>query len=116
MGRPGFGLGIDFGTSNTVAMLRWPDGRVKPLLFDASSLLPTAVFAPPTGDLVVGTDALHHARFDPAGLEPNPKRHIDELSVLLGAREVPVVELVAAVLRRVLIEALRVSNGIVPAV
>jgi len=36
----GFRLGIDFGTSNTVAVLRWPDGRVKSLLFDGSPLLP----------------------------------------------------------------------------
>ncbi|MEV8515808.1 hypothetical protein [Dactylosporangium sp. NPDC051484] len=118
---PAFGLGIDFGTSNTVALMRWPDGRVRPLLFDANPLLPSAVFAPTKpgpaspappaggpvqgatapdgstaapggvggvtgaaragavpGDLVVGGDALHHARFDPAGLEPNPKQHIDE--------------------------------------
>src|SRR3954452_8440059 len=104
---PAFGLGIDFGTSNTVALMRWPDGRVRPLLFDANPLLPSAVFAPtkpgpasaaagdpaapsgpPASDLVVGSDALHHARFDPAGLEPNPKQHIDEQAILLGTREV----------------------------
>src|SRR5262249_44992492 len=31
-------LGVDFGTSTTIAMLRWPDGRVRPLLFDGSPL------------------------------------------------------------------------------
>jgi len=40
----GFRLGVDFGTSNTVAVLRWPDGRTKPLLFDGSPLLPAAVY------------------------------------------------------------------------
>ncbi|EXG82045.1 hypothetical protein CryarDRAFT_3177 [Cryptosporangium arvum DSM 44712] len=30
-------------TSNTVAMIRQPDGRVRPLLFDSSPLLPSAV-------------------------------------------------------------------------
>jgi hypothetical protein len=110
-----FGLGIDFGTSNTVAMLRWPDGRVKPLLFEGSPLLPSAVFAPADGGaLIVGTDALHHARFSPQRLEPNPKRHIDEVSVLLGDREVTVVELVAAVLRHVADEAVRVTGGYLP--
>ena len=38
-GRPGegFALGVDLGTSNTVAMLRWPDGRTRPLLFDGAA-------------------------------------------------------------------------------
>ncbi|WP_433050364.1 Hsp70 family protein [Dactylosporangium sp. CS-033363] len=145
---PAFGLGIDFGTSNTVALMRWPDGRVRPLLFDANPLLPSAVFAPTkpgpasaapgsdpaasgagaaasgagaaaggsgaavgVSDLVVGGDALHHARFDPAGLEPNPKQHIDEPSILLGAREVAVADLVAAVLRFVFAEAKRVAGS-----
>ena len=40
-----FRLGVDFGTSSTVAVLSWPDGRAKPLLFDGSPLLPSAVFA-----------------------------------------------------------------------
>ena len=43
----GFALGVDLGTSNTVAVLRWPDGRTKPLLFDGSPLLPSAVYAEP---------------------------------------------------------------------
>jgi hypothetical protein len=125
---PAFGLGIDFGTSNTVALMRWPDGRVRPLLFDANPLLPSAVFAPtkpgpasaapaagdpamPASDLVVGSDALHHARFDPAGLEPNPKQHIDEQAILLGTREVAVADLFAAVLRYVFTEAKRVAGS-----
>jgi molecular chaperone DnaK len=35
-------LGIDFGTSATVAVLAGPDQRIRPLLFDASPLLPSA--------------------------------------------------------------------------
>ena len=58
----GYALGIDYGTSNTVAVLRWPDGRVKPLLFDGSPLLPSAVFLDDAGDLLVGRDALHSGR------------------------------------------------------
>src|SRR5690242_20178889 len=99
---PGFGLGIDYGTSNTVALMRWPDGRVKPLLFEGSPVLPSAVFATDFatdgGGLVVGQDALHHARFAPARLEPNPKRRIDDETVFLGDREVPLADLVAATL------------------
>ena len=54
MPAPGFALGVDFGTSNTVAMLRWPDGRARPLLIDGSPLLPSAVYADPGGSLLVG--------------------------------------------------------------
>jgi len=98
---PGAALGVDFGTSHTVAVVRWPDGRVRPLLVDGSPLLPSAVYAPP-GDapLVVGRDAVHSARLDPARFEPNPKRHVDDGSVLLGERDVPLADLIAAVLSR----------------
>src|SRR5690349_22018311 len=94
-------LGVDFGTSNTVAVARWPDGRARPILIDGSPLLPSAVYAEPDGGLVVGRDAVHSARLDPARFEPNPKRHIDDGLVLLGERELPAIELIAAVLARV---------------
>jgi molecular chaperone DnaK (HSP70) len=94
-------LGVDFGTSHTVAIARAADGRVRPLLVDGSPLLPSAVYAQPDGALVVGRDAVHSARLDPARFEPNPKRRIDDGSVLLGDREVAVTDLVTAVLARV---------------
>jgi hypothetical protein len=97
-------LGIDFGTSHTVAVVRWPDGRTRPLLFDGSPLLPSAVFADPAGQLVVGRDAIHSGRFAPASFEPSPKRLIDDRDVLLGERVVTVQALVAAVFARVLAE------------
>ena len=101
-GRPArHGLGIDFGTSNTVAVARWPDGRARPILVDGSPLLPSAVYAEPDGQLVVGRDAVHSARLDPSRFEPNPKRRVDDGLVLLGDRELPVVDLIAAVLVRV---------------
>jgi actin-like ATPase involved in cell morphogenesis len=115
MSSGGYALGIDFGTSSTVAVLRWPNGRVQPLLFDGSPLLPSAVFAPASGPLIVGRDALHHGRFEPAQFEPHPKRRVDERAVLLGGREVAVVEMFVAVLRRVAVEAARVTGGPVPA-
>ncbi|MEV6298511.1 Hsp70 family protein [Actinoplanes sp. NPDC051861] len=96
-----YALGIDFGTSNTVAVARWPDGRARPILVDGSPLLPSAVFADAGGDVLVGRDAVHSARLDPARFEPNPKRRIDDGLVLLGEREFEVVELIAAVLARV---------------
>jgi molecular chaperone DnaK len=94
-------LGVDFGTSNTVAVARWPDGRARPILVDGSPLLPSAVYAEPSGHLAVGRDAVHNARRDPGRFEPNPKRRIDDGLVLLGDQEFAVVDLIAAVLVRV---------------
>ena len=65
-------LGVDFGTSNTVAVARWPDGRARPILIDGSPLLPSAVYAEPDGQLIVGRDAVHSARIDPGRFDPNP--------------------------------------------
>jgi molecular chaperone DnaK (HSP70) len=104
-------LGIDFGTSNTVAALAGPDGRVRPLLFDGSPLLPSAVYADPAMGLLVGADAVRAAVGTPARFEGNPKRRVDEGTVWLGDREYPVADLIAAVLRRVGAEASRVAGG-----
>src|SRR5690348_16696479 len=105
-------LGVDFGTSNTVAMLRWPDGRVRPLLFDGGPMLPSAVLASADSGLLVGREAQHLARLRPEAYEPNPKRRIDDGTVLLGDREISTVDLFAAVLRRVAEEASRVAPDI----
>ena len=111
----GFLLGVDLGTSSTVAVLRWPDGHTRPLLFDGAELLPSAVFVDAAGVPSVGRDAVRAGRADPGRYEPNPKRRIDEETVLLGV-SVPVVELLAAVLRRVADEAVRVAGELPPAV
>ncbi|WP_327005935.1 Hsp70 family protein [Dactylosporangium sp. NBC_01737] len=103
-------LGVDFGTSHTVAVARWPDGRARPLLFDGSPLLPSATFWE-DGELVVGRDAVHSARRAPASFEPNPKRRIDDGHVLLGEREVPVHDLLVAVFQRVRAEFTRTAGG-----
>ncbi|MGW0434804.1 Hsp70 family protein [Micromonospora sp. NPDC003197] len=103
-------VGIDFGTSNTVAMLRRRDGRVTPLLFDGTPLLSSAVFAAPDGTLIAGREATHGGRVNPERYEPNPKQRIDDEVVLLGDREVPVVDLVTTVLARVHAEATRAAG------
>ncbi|MFY1670696.1 Hsp70 family protein [Plantactinospora sp. WMMB334] len=105
-------LAIDFGTSHTVAVARGADGRARPLLFDGTPLLPSAVFLGPDGVPLVGRDAQRAARLDPARFEPHPKRRIDDGTVLLGDRELPVTELVGAVLRRVAAEAGRQLGGV----
>jgi hypothetical protein len=104
-------LGIDFGTSNTVSFLRRPDGTVTPLLFDASALLQSGVFVGPDGIVLTGADARRAAAATPAGFEPNPKLRIDDEIVWLGERAYPVVDLIAAVLRRVGDEAMRVAGA-----
>ncbi|MGX7672664.1 Hsp70 family protein [Plantactinospora sp. DSM 117369] len=106
-------LAIDFGTSHTVAVCQWQGGEGRPLLFDASPLLPSAVFVDSDGRLRVGRDALRAGRTEPGSLEPHPKRRIDEGVILLGRTEVAVVDLVAAVLRRCADEAVRVVGGAV---
>ncbi|WP_327001730.1 Hsp70 family protein [Dactylosporangium sp. NBC_01737] len=108
------GLGVDFGTSTTVAVLAGPDGRPRPLLFDGAELLPSAVCADEDGNLLVGRDAVHAARAYPGGYEPHPKRSVDDGTLLLGGREFPVVDVFAAVLRPVAAEAGRVAGGPVP--
>lgn len=105
MGTEGFRLGVDFGTSNTTAVLARTDGRVRPLLFDGSPVLPSGVYAEPDRDLLVGRDAAHAARIRPECFEPNPKRCVDDNTVLLGEVEVPVERMINAVLRRVAAEA-----------
>jgi actin-like ATPase involved in cell morphogenesis len=103
-------IGIDFGTSHTVAMCQWRAGSVYPLLFDASPLLPSAVLATDSR-LLVGRDAERGARADPAAFEPYPKRRVDDGTILLGSTEHSVAEVIAAVLRRCLDEAARVAGG-----
>ncbi|OJF09332.1 Hsp70 family protein, partial [Couchioplanes caeruleus] len=109
-------LGVDLGTSHTVAMLRWPDGRVRPLLFDGRPLLPSAVFRDADGRLHVGQDAVRLGYAEPARLEPHPKRHVDAATILLGDAEVPVPELLAALLEAVAREAVAAAGLLPPAV
>jgi molecular chaperone HscA len=111
-----FALGVDLGTSHTVAMLRRPDGRTRPLLFDGQPLLPSAVFRDSAGRLHVGRDALRLGYAEPDRFEPNPKRHVDAESVLLGGVAVPVPDLFAALLGAVAREAVAAVGFLPPAV
>ncbi|GAB3185520.1 putative pyrroloquinoline-quinone binding quinoprotein [Micromonospora palomenae] len=111
-----FALGVDLGTSNTVAVLRWPDGRTRPLLVDGQPILPSGVYADADGRLHVGRDAQRLAQADPAGYEPNPKRRVDEPSVSLGGRAYPPAELLAATLRAVAESAVAAAGFLPPAV
>lgn len=106
-------LSIDFGTSNTVAIVSTESGG-RPLLFDGSPLLPSAVYLSgegPTAEVLVGRDAERNARVDPSRFEPNPKRRIDDGAVLLGSEEIPTTHLIGKVLARVQSEARRQLGG-----
>lgn len=107
-------LSIDFGTSNTVVALAVDGQAPRALTFDASPLLPSAVFLGADGSVTVGREAQRQARLDPARYEPNPKRRIDDGEVLLGDRVVDVVDLIAAVLRNVGGEVRRQLGGAAP--
>ncbi|WP_051799758.1 Hsp70 family protein [Catenuloplanes japonicus] len=92
-------LSIDFGTSHTAAAV---PGRT--LLFDGQSLLPSAVCL--AGDrLLTGRDALQWGRSHPEAFEPAPKRRIDDRVLLLDGREIPVADVIGAVLARAAAEA-----------
>ncbi|WFE94349.1 Hsp70 family protein [Micromonospora sp. WMMD987] len=112
----GYALGVDLGTSNTVAVLRWPDGRTRPLLVDGQPILPSGVYADTDGRLHVGRDAQRLAQADPARYEPNPKRRVDEPAVPLGDRSYAPAELLAATLWAVAEQAVATVGFLPPAV
>lgn len=104
-------LGVDFGTSNTAAVVRWSDDQVTPVLFDGMPQLPSAVALDASSRLLVGRDALYVVRTDPERVELYPKQRIDDSTVLLGGTEVAVEDLIGAVLGRVGAEAARLLGG-----
>lgn len=104
-------LGIDFGTSNTVAVLLSAGRPPRVLAIDGSGWLPSSIYVEDDGSLAVGRDAERKARLAPERFEPNPKRRIDDGEILLGVRVVPVVDAIAAILRQVADEARRQLNG-----
>jgi molecular chaperone DnaK (HSP70) len=98
-------LAIDLGTCNTVAVVARGGAGPRALVFDGSPMLPSAAFLDRSGAIHVGRDADRLMADDPARYEPFPKRRVDDGAVLLGDREIAVVDLLAAVLRRVVVEA-----------
>ena len=107
----GSAIGIDFGTSNTVAVIGRVGRPAEPLLFDGSPLMPSAVYAS-DGRILAGRVALRSAAIDPTRCEPYPKRCVDHGTVLLGESEYGIVDLFRAVFERVADEARRVLGGV----
>jgi Ethanolamine utilization protein EutJ (predicted chaperonin) len=111
-------LAIDFGTTYTVAAVASPEpgsARLIDLEGDGASKMPSSVVVTDDGEIVVGRAAVRQAALYPAAFEATPKRLIGQRTVLLGQRLVPVVELIAAVLRHASDEARRQCGGTVPA-
>ena len=108
-------LGIDFGTSYTVAAVA-TEGSVTVVDVESNgrSRMPSSVFMSADGEILVGTNAQHQAVFAPERYEPTPKRSLGEGDLFLGDDLVPVTDLVAAVLRRVYTEASRQQGETAP--
>jgi actin-like ATPase involved in cell morphogenesis len=119
-------LAIDFGTTYTVAAVSDPAGadgrnqaegttRLIDLEGDGTSKMPSSVVVTDDGEIVVGRAAVRQAALYPAAFEATPKRLIGQRTILLGETLVPVVELIAAVLRHTASEARRQCGGTNPA-
>ncbi|THV40778.1 Hsp70 family protein [Glycomyces buryatensis] len=105
-------LSVDLGTSHTVAMVVWPDGRTRPLLFDGSPVMPSAVFLDQAGTIHTGRDAERLGPTAPERFEPNPKQRIGNGTILLGDREVDVRDAFAAILGRVASQCSEAAGGL----
>lgn len=104
-------VAVDFGTSNTCAAMSVGGAAPQVVVVDGAPLMPSAVYAGPEGGLFVGQEAQRQAAIDPSRYEPHPKRCLDEGELLLGDQALPVVEVVRAVLARMVAEARRAAGG-----
>lgn len=108
----GWILGVDFGTSNTAAAhtsVRTGDIETLPLSH-RGNLMPSNVLVR-SGEILVGDVATANAYTDPAAYVPAPKLFAGQPSIRVGVGDVPVVELIAAVLKAVVDRAVGVHNG-----
>jgi hypothetical protein len=108
-------LAIDFGTSNTCAAVATKHGS-RPVTFGAThqTRMPSGVLLRPNGTLVTGFEAERQAALHPGWYDAAPKRSIGQATLLLGDRELAVVDVVTAVLSAVAAEARRQSGGTPP--
>lgn len=105
-------LGIDFGTSFTVAACR-TSGRAPDVVeIGGERRMPSVVLADENGTLVVGRSAENLAAAQPSRALRAPKARLGEPApVILAGRAYPVVDLVAAQLKYVYGEAVRHQGG-----
>jgi hypothetical protein len=106
-------LGIDIGAAHTAAVIALPGGPWLPLMPDGAPTLPSGVFIDPsTGALVVGEPGQAAAVTHPDCYLTDPVAAFagNATTVQVADRDIEVVELVAAVLRRVATEAQTLSG------
>ncbi|MFD2093076.1 Hsp70 family protein [Blastococcus deserti] len=111
-----FCLAVDFGTTNTVAVVTADDGQradapLQRITFGDDWRLPSAVFWSADGPPVVGRNAVRSQRMDPTRFIRCPKREMGFGAVPLGGHQVPVTQIVAAVLDTVHLETVRQLGG-----
>ncbi|MBB5954891.1 type VII secretion-associated protein (TIGR03931 family) [Saccharothrix tamanrassetensis] len=104
-------VAVDFGTSSTCVAISVNGREPQVVVVDGQPILPSAVYAAPDGTLFVGQEAERQAAVDPSRYEPHPKRRVDEGELLLGTSVLKVVDVVRAVLTRVVTEARHVAGG-----
>ena len=93
-------LAIDFGTSNTAAAGYEPGSgapSVVPLSHN-SDIMSSSVYADSYRNVVVGEAAVNQAAGNPAAFITHPKRHINAGTVPVGNLDLPLENLIAAVL------------------
>lgn len=112
-------LAIDFGTRNTVAAVCSHSGSGQVLLervkFGNDWRLPSAVFWSEDGP-VVGVNAERSRRMDPTRFVRAPKREMGYDTLLVGGEQVPVCDVVAAVLSAARREVLQQLGSLPPKV
>jgi hypothetical protein len=105
-------LGVDFGTTTTVAATRdVARDRADVLRFGDAYRMSSAVLLEPDGSLSAGPHVEQERVLAPERVERCPKRQVGQGSVFVGGQWHRDVELVAAVLRTVYAEALRIHDG-----
>ena len=108
-------LAIDFGTSNTCAAVVNENGsRVVTFGPAQMSRMPSGVLLQENGTLVTGFEAERQAALRPGWCDAAPKRSVGQATLVLGDRELAVVDVVSAVLATVAAEARRQSGGSPP--
>jgi hypothetical protein len=107
----GVRLGVSYTATSVAAVVTFPDGRLMPLRFDGAARLPTGVAVGDDGDVWAGEQALRVGEVHPDWYVADPTSHHGGV-VIVDGREVAVVDLVAATLRRVLAETARVADAL----
>ncbi|MEL6892837.1 MAG: Hsp70 family protein [Actinomycetota bacterium] len=108
-------LAIDFGTTTTVAASRADGGTAQVIEIDGDRRVPSIVFVDETEGVLVGKRAEHLAATDPSRTVRAPKTRIGDTSpvVVAGTTHDPL-DLIAAILRHVVDEAIRFHGGTRP--